>query len=78
MKLIEGLHEHIVGDWRVWLKLHTTYFFAAIGALPGIWVSSPELQALLPITVVSHIAPFIGALGFLLRIRKQFNKPGPP
>jgi len=74
MKLIDDLRSHIVGDWRVWLKLHTTYFFAAIAAMPEIWLNSTDLQTLLPLSVVSHIAPMIGVLGFLLRIRRQASK----
>jgi hypothetical protein len=76
MSLIDAMKSRVVGNWRLWLRLHTTYFFAAIAAMPEIWVSSPEFQSLLPLRVVAHIAPAIGVLGFLLRIRKQVNNSG--
>lgn len=73
MNLFSAMKSRVVGNWRLWLRLHTTYFFAAIAAMPGVWISSPELQALLPLAMVAKIAPVIGVLGFLLRIRKQVN-----
>ena len=76
MSLIDAMKSRTVGNWRLWLRLHTTYFFATIAALPEIWISSPEFQALLPLHVVAHIAPAIGVLGFLLRIRKQVSSSG--
>ena len=66
----------LVDDARRWWRWHTTYVFAAIIAFPEIWLHSTDLQALLPPAVVSHIAPIVGVIGFLLRIRKQ--TPVPP
>lgn len=52
-------------------KWGSTYVFAAIVAFPSIWLASPELQALLPPKLVSAVAPFVGALGFAIRITKR-------
>ena len=64
----------LVEDWRRWWRWGSTYAFAAITAFPIIWLSSPELQSLLPPKVVSMVAPFVGVLGFVLRIRAQTAK----
>jgi hypothetical protein len=61
----------LVDDWRDWWKWHSTYFYAVLAALPEVWLSSPDLQALLPLRLVGYIAPVIAALGFFLRMRKQ-------
>lgn len=68
----------LVDDARNWWKWHSTYVFAVLAILPEVWLHSPELQALLPVWLVARIAPFIGALGFFLRIRAQGQKVEPP
>ena len=74
VKIIEATKAQTLGNWRGWLRSHTTYFFAGIATAPEIWINSPQFQALLPLNVVSHVAPLIGVLGFLLRIRRQLDK----
>jgi hypothetical protein len=68
----------LVDDARSWWKWHSTYVFAALAVLPEVWISSPELQSMLPLWLVAKIAPFIGGLGFFLRIRAQGQKLPPP
>lgn len=68
----------LVSDVRNWWRWHTTYFFAFLAVFPAAWLASPDLQALLPPKVVSAIAPCIGVLGFLLRIRQQALAIPPP
>lgn len=65
----------LVNDARDWWKWHSTYIFAVLAVFPMVWLSSPELQALLPPALVSKIAPAVGVLGFLLRLRAQIPKP---
>jgi hypothetical protein len=64
----------LVDDARNWWKWHSTYVFGLISVFPLVWLNSPELQALLPPKLVSEIAPFVGGLGFFLRIRAQLRK----
>lgn len=66
-----------VDDIRDWWKWHSTWFFAAIGSLPSVWLASPDLQAMLPVPVVAQIAPFIALIGFIVRARKQSIKCKP-
>jgi len=68
----------LVDDARSWWKWHSTYVFAALAVLPEVWISSPELQTMLPLWLVAKIAPVIGGLGFFLRIRAQGKKLPPP
>ena len=68
----------LVDDARNWWKWHSTYVFGLLALAPSIWLDSPELQALLPLWLVAKIAPFIGGLGFFLRIRAQGQKLPPP
>lgn len=68
----------LVDDARDWWRWHSTYVFAALAILPEVWLQSPELQALLPVWLVAKIAPVIGGLGFLLRIRAQGQRIPPP
>jgi len=56
MKRLRALH--------AWLKLHSAYFFAAMALFPQIWLSSPELQMLLPATWVSRIAQVVAVIAF--------------
>lgn len=65
----------LVADARNWWKWHSTYVFGVLAIFPMVWLNSPELQALLPAALVSKIAPIIGVIGFLLRIRAQLPKP---
>jgi len=63
-----------VDDVRHCWRWGSTYVFAAIVAFPGIWLASPELQALLPPKLVSAIAPAVGVLGFAIRITQRARK----
>lgn len=64
----------LVDDARNWWKWHSTYVFGVLAIFPMVWLNSPELQTLLPAALVSKIAPLIGVLGFLLRLRAQMPK----
>lgn len=68
----------LVNDARDWWKWHSTYVFGVLSVFPLVWLGSPELQALLPPKLVSAIAPAIGMLGFLLRLRAQLPKVPKP
>ncbi len=61
-------------DVRNWWRWGSTYVFAAIVAFPGIWLASPELQALLPPKLVSMVAPFVGVLGFVIRLTQRTKR----
>jgi hypothetical protein len=61
----------LVADAHRWWRWHSTYVFAVLALFPAVWLSSADLQALLPPKVVSAIAPAVGVIGFLVRIRKQ-------
>ena len=60
-----------VPDARNWWKWHSTYVFAVLAIFPTVWLASPDLQALISPRLVSAIAPFVAALGFVVRLRKQ-------
>jgi len=68
----------LVSDARNWWKWHSTYVFAALAVLPTVWLSSPELQAMLPPKWAASIAPPLAVLGFFLRIHKQAQNLPPP
>jgi hypothetical protein len=68
----------LVDDWRSWWKWHSTYVFGLLAILPEVWLSSPGLQAMLPLWLVARIAPVIAFIGFMLRIRAQASKVPPP
>lgn len=67
----------LVDDARQWWRWGSTYVFAAIVAFPSIWLASPELQALLPPKLVSAVAPFVGVLGFVIRLTQRTKKDAP-
>jgi len=68
----------LVDNWRSWWKWHSTYVFGVLAVLPEVWLNAPDLQAMLPISLVAKVAPLIAILGFLLRIRAQAAKVPPP
>lgn len=68
----------LVDDVRDWWRWGSTYVYLVLMAFPTVWLMSPDLQALLPPKVVSAVAPFVAALGFFLRIRKQVRKEDKP
>lgn len=61
----------LVDDARNWWKWHSTYVFAVLAIFPAVWLSSPDLQALISPKMVSAIAPFVAGLGFVVRLHKQ-------
>lgn len=61
----------LVDDAKHFWKWGSTYIFAGIVGFPIVWLQSSDLQALLPPSVVSHIAPFVGVGGFLIRITRK-------
>lgn len=68
----------LVSDARDWWKWHSTYVFGLLAVFPVVWLSSGDLQALLPATLVSKIAPFVAIVGFAVRLRQQAVKVPPP
>lgn len=68
----------LVTDWRNWWKWHSTYVFGVLGIFPIVWLNSADLQAMLPPSLVSKVAPVIAGLGFFLRLRKQAIRIPPP
>lgn len=68
----------LVDDVRDWWRWGSTYVYLVLAAFPTVWLMSPDLQAMLPPKVVSAVAPFVAALGFFLRIRKQVRKTPKP
>ena len=64
----------VVADARNWWKWHSTWVFAMLAIFPAVWLSSSDLQALLPPRLVSTIAPFVAALGFVVRLHAQALK----
>lgn len=64
----------LVDDAQNWWRWHSTWVFAVLAIFPTVWLSSADLQALLPPKLVSAIAPAVAALGFLVRLRKQALK----
>lgn len=69
----------LVVDAQNWWRWHSTYIFGVIAVFPVVWLSSADLQALLPPKVVSAIAPVVGVVGFIVRIRAQaVQVPKPP
>lgn len=63
--------------WHAWLAEHSAYLYALLAIFPEVWLQSTELQAMLPATLVSRIAPFIAVLGFALRLRRSFKTVRP-
>lgn len=61
----------LVDDAKNWWKWHSTYIYAVMGIFPLVWLNSPELQAMLPPTLVSKLAPVLAGIGFFLRLRSQ-------
>lgn len=68
----------LVSDARHWYRWHSTYVFALLAIFPTVWLASPDLQALLSAHVVSAIAPFVGVIGFVVRLRDQGLQIAPP
>lgn len=64
----------VVADARNWWKWHSTWVFAMLAIFPAVWLSSSDLQALLSPRLVSMIAPFVAALGFVVRLHAQALK----
>jgi hypothetical protein len=49
---------------HAWLKARSAYFLGAMALFPQLWLSSPEIQALLPATWVSRIATTVALIAF--------------
>jgi len=64
----------LVADSRNWWKWHSTYIFGLLAVFPMAWLESADLQALLPATLVSKIAPVVAVIGFVVRLRAQALK----
>lgn len=59
---------------KTWWKWHSTYVFGLMAVFPVVWLQSADLQALLPATLVSKIAPFVAVIGFIVRLHAQALK----
>lgn len=68
----------LIPDARNWWKLHSNWVFGVLAVFPVVWLSSPDLQAMLPPKAVSAIAPFVAIIGIAVRMRKQTLKPPVP
>jgi hypothetical protein len=64
----------LVSDASNWWKWHSTYIFGVLAVFPVVWLESADLQALLPATLVSKIAPVVAVIGFVVRLRAQAIK----
>ena len=69
---------NLIPNARQWWKLHSNWIFGVFAVFPVVWLSSPDLQAMLPPKLVSEIAPVVAVLGILARVRKQALKPPLP
>jgi len=69
---------NLIPNARQWWKLHSNWIFGLFAVFPVVWLSSPDLQAMLPPKLVSEIAPVVAVLGILARVRKQALKPPLP
>lgn len=69
---------NLIPDARNWWKLHSNWVFGLFAVFPVVWLSSPDLQAMLPPKLVSEIAPVVAVLGIAARMRKQAIKPPLP
>ena len=69
---------NLIPNARQWWKLHSNWVFGLFAVFPVVWLSSPDLQAMLPPKLVSEIAPVVAVLGILARVRKQALKPPLP
>lgn len=66
--------------FKKWWEWHRAFLWLVFTTFPIVWVSHPEFQSLLPAKLVSCIAPFAGAIGFLSEMvtqvgRKKSNVP---
>lgn len=68
----------LIPDARNWWRLHSNWIFGLFAVFPVVWLSSPDLQAMLPPKAVSAIAPVVAVIGILARIRKQALQPPMP
>lgn len=59
---------------KEWLKWHRALIWGVFTAFPIVWVTHPELQALLPAKIISYIAPIAGIVGFISEIVAQVNR----
>lgn len=69
---------NLIDAAKNWWRLHSNWIFGAFAVFPVVWLSSPDLQAMLPPKLVSEIAPFVALLGIAARMREQALKPPMP
>lgn len=69
---------NLIPDARHWWKLHSNWVFGLFAVFPVVWLSSSDLQAMLPPKAVSAIAPVAAVIGILVRMRKQALNPPLP
>ena len=69
---------NLIPNARQWWRLHSNWVFGLFAVFPVVWLSSPDLQAMLPPKLVSEIAPVVAVLGIAARMRKQALKPPLP
>lgn len=68
----------LIPNAKNWWKLHSNWIFGLFAVFPVVWLSSPDLQAMLPPKLVSGIAPIVAILGILARVHKQVIDPPLP
>ncbi len=59
---------------KEWLKWHRALIWGVFTAFPIVWVTHPELQALLPAKIISCVAPIAGIVGFISEVVVQVNR----
>lgn len=63
---------------HAWLKARSAYFLGVMALFPQLWLSSPELQAMLPATWVSRIATLVALIAFAGKMLAGLRKlPNP-
>lgn len=68
----------LVNNAASWWKWHSSRVLALLAVLPVVWVSSTDLQALIPPKWAASIGAGISLLGLLGRALKQGDDPGAP
>lgn len=58
---------------HAWMKAHKAYFWGVVAIFPELWVSSPDLQAMLPAPLVSRIASAVAVISFGIRLRASLR-----
>lgn len=71
LRVEDGSELDLIPVAQHWWNSHSNWLFAAFAAFPMVWLSSPDLQAMLTPKMVSAVAPVVAILGLLANVRKQ-------